>query len=68
MASRSCRLSAEIRRVAAVMARSGRSTRPAATQPTSTDTSVITPSASTEPSRNWCDTASWAWAAAACPA
>ena len=48
-ASRSCRLSAEIRRVAAVISRSGRSTRPATTQPSSTDTSVMMPSAITRP-------------------
>ena len=54
-ASRSCRLSAEIRRVLAVITRSGRSTRPATTQPAATDTTAITPSAIAEPSRYWCD-------------
>ena len=57
MASRSCRLSAEIRRVVAVITRSGRSTRPATTQPAATDTTTITPSAIADPSRYWCDVA-----------
>ena len=57
MASRSCRLSAEIRRVVAVITRSGRSTRPATTQPAATDTTTMTPSAIAEPSRYWCDVA-----------
>ena len=55
MASRSCRLSAEIRRAAVVIWRSGRSTRPATTQPAATDTTAITPSAIADPSRYWCD-------------
>ena len=63
MASRSSRLSAEIRRVAAVITRSGRSTRPATTQPTTTDSAAITPSAISDPSRNWCEMAAWAWSA-----
>ena len=48
MASRSCRLSAEIRRVVAVISRSGRSTRPATTQPATTDTTVTSLSVITE--------------------
>ena len=63
MASRSSRLSAEIRRVAAVITRSGRSTRPATHQPTTTDSAAITPSAISDPSRNWCEMAAWAWSA-----
>ena len=49
MASRSCRLSAEIRRVAAVIRRSGRSTRCAVSQPSTTETTVMMASAITEP-------------------
>ena len=57
MASRSCKLSAEIRRAAVVIWRSGRSTRPATTQPAAIDSTTITPSAIAEPIRYWCDCA-----------
>ena len=60
---------AEIRRTAVVICRSGRSTRPATTQPATTDTTAITPSAIADPSRYWCDVAGFAvlcgWAVAA---
>ena len=48
-ASRACRLSAEIRRVAAVIDRSGRSTRPATPQPRPSETAVMTTSAIADP-------------------
>ena len=53
-ASRSCSLSSEIRWVAAVICRSGRSARPATPQPSATDATVMTPSPTTDPiSRSW---------------
>jgi len=55
MARRSSRLSAEIRRVAAVIRRSGRSTRPATSQPTRSDITVMMPSAITDPMTRLCD-------------
>ena len=54
-ASRSCRLSAEIRRVAAVIVRSGRSTRPATRRPSTSDSTAMTASATAEPIRIWRD-------------
>ncbi len=48
-ARRRSRLSAEMRRVTAVMSRSGRRTRLASTRPSSTETTAITTSASSEP-------------------
>ena len=69
MVSRSCRLSAEIRRVAAVIARSGRSARPAMTQPSSTATTVMMPSAITPATSRLCDSppgASARWFASCC--
>ena len=62
MARRSCRLSAVIRRVAAVITRSGRSTRPATNQPSPTETTAMTPRAMAEPSRICRDWVSCAWA------
>ena len=47
-ASRSCRFVAEILRAAAVIRRSGRSARPAANQPSATDTTAMIPSAMPE--------------------
>ena len=58
-ASRSCRLSAEIRRVATVIRRSGRSTRPATIQPTTSDTTVMMPSAIADPTSRSCETPEW---------
>ncbi len=55
MASRSCRLLAEIRCVVTVIWRTGRSARPAMTQPATTDTTSMTPSATAEPSRYRCE-------------
>ena len=40
-ASRSCRLSSEIRWAAAVISRTGRSARPATSQPSTTDITVM---------------------------
>ncbi len=53
-ASRACRLSAEIRRVAVVIRRSGLSTRCAVNQPSTTETTAMMASAATEPMSSAC--------------
>src|SRR5215472_8357206 len=65
MASRSCRLSSEIRCVATVISRSGRSTRPATIQPSTSDATVMMASATADPTISECDTAAWMFAASA---
>jgi len=56
-ASRSCRLVAEISRAAAVMVRSGRSTRPATSQPRPMESTAIPVSASPDWMSSWCSSA-----------
>jgi hypothetical protein len=59
-ASRWCRLSSEIARVAAVICRSGRSTLPAISQPSATDATAMTVSAMADTTSRWFSmAASW---------
>ena len=53
-ASRSCRFCSLMRWVAAVMVRSGRSTRPAASQPKAMDSTAVISSAIPELASSWC--------------
>ena len=59
-ARRSCRLRSEICRVAAVIARSGRRTRPATSQPSAIETAVMIASAIPDWTSSWLSSAALA--------
>ena len=60
-ASRWCRLSSEIARAAAVISRSGRSTRPATSQPSATEAMAMMPSAIADTASSWFSAAACWW-------